>query len=57
MRLVIYVHPFDTATFGFHCRSFDKLSTYATPPELWMHGRVQNERMGAAIPRQIYETH
>jgi hypothetical protein len=37
------MHPFDTATFGFLRRSFDKLSTYATPPERWMHGRVQNE--------------
>jgi len=51
------MHPFDTATFGFHHRSFDKLSTYATPPELRMYGRVQNERMVAAIPRQINEAH
>lgn len=57
MRLVIYMYPLDTATFGFHRRSFDKFSTDAAPPILWMHGRVQNERMVAAVPGQINETH
>lgn len=51
------MHPFNTATFGFRYCSFDEFSTYATPPEIWMHGRVQDERMVAAIPRQINETH
>ena len=57
MPLVIYMHPFDTAAFGFRYRPPDEFPTYATPPEIRMHGRVQDERMVAAIPRQIHETH
>ena len=57
MLPVIYMHPFDTATSGSRYRSLDEFTTYATPPEFRMHGRVQKERMVAAIPRQIYETH
>ncbi len=57
MRFVINMYPLNTATFSFRYRSPDKLSTDAMSLELWMHGRVQNERMIAAIPRQIDETY
>ncbi len=51
------MYPLDTGTFSFRHRTPDKLSTDAMSLELWMHGRVQNERMIAAIPRQIDETY
>ncbi len=57
MRLEIYMHPLNIAPFGFRHRSPDKLSTNATPPELWMHKCVKNERMFASIPCQINETY
>ncbi len=57
MRLEIHMYPLDTTTLSFSYRSLDKLSTDAAPPELWMHERIKNERMLAAVPRQIYETY
>ncbi|HJR09602.1 MAG TPA: hypothetical protein VJ842_20240 [Pyrinomonadaceae bacterium] len=51
------MHPLNTTPLGFRRRSPDKLSTNAMSLELWMHARIQNERMVTAIPRQINETY
>ncbi len=55
VRFVIHVQPFDPSIAGHLRRSPHELGSYPATPIFGRNRGIQNERMRAAVPRNVHE--